>query len=292
MRTTINFDGLSCKYFNTKDGIGMYLNNIRRYSKLTAAEEEVLVRRYKEEGDVEAREKLFLHNQRFIFSVAKRYAKDEDEVMDYVSEGNIGLSKAIDKYDVDKGYKFMTYGVWYIRRQMNFYMTDTKNAVNRSNNLKIGKKVEKIKDTYYKENGRIPSDEEIIEILEETSDNNIKIKNVEELYDVGMISINENLEDDYTVEDDALYNSKTATINEYEDTVEKDSQELFVKKLVKQLNPLEMKVISMKFGLNGYLEQCIEDIADEFGMSQTEITKIIQSAIGKMKTSTNGIMLV
>ena len=102
MRRKIDFETLSCKYFANCSSVNQYLNEIRKYTKMTPEEEEKLFTRY-HNGDKTARQEIFLRNQRFIFSLAKRYAKTDDEVMDFVSEGNIGLNEAIDKYELDFG---------------------------------------------------------------------------------------------------------------------------------------------------------------------------------------------
>ena len=93
-----------------------YLFDIRRYPVLTAEDEKDIIQRIKN-GDEVARRILIESNQRFVFAVARKYAKDENHLLDLISEGNMGLMEAIDCFDPSLGFKFITHAVWYIRRK-------------------------------------------------------------------------------------------------------------------------------------------------------------------------------
>lgn len=283
MRRKIDFETLSCKYFANSTSTNQYLNDIRRYTKMTPEEEEALFARYIN-GDITAKKEIFLRNQRFIYSLAKRYAKTEDEVMDYVGEGNIGLNEAIDKYEPNKGFKFMTYAVWYIRRSMNYYLTDTKNIINRTNNLKIAKKIDKFKQKFYTSEGRYPDENEIMEHLKKAY--NIEIKNISDVYDVSISSISEGAssdDDEYTVEKEAIFTERTSADNEYEKNIQNDYAKSIVMKLLQNVSVSEMKILSMRYGLDGKGEMNVEDIAEEMGLSISNINSLIDNATKKMK---------
>lgn len=283
MKRKIDFKTLSCKYFANCEGINQYLNDIRKYTKMTPEEEEALFARY-HNGDKSARQEIFLRNQRFVYSLAKRYAKTDDEVLDYVGEGNLGLNEAIDKYEPNKGFKFMTYAVWYIRRSMNYYLTDTKNMINRTNNLKIAKKIDTFKQKFFTENGRQPDENEIIEHLEK--EHNVSIKNISDVYDVSIASINETAssdDKDYTVESESAFTEKTSIDNDCERVFEKEHAKAVVMKLMKSISVSEMKVLAMRFGLNGNGEMTAEAIAEEMGMSLNSVNAMVDNATKKMK---------
>ena len=282
MRRKIDFETLSCKYFANCSSVNQYLNEIRKYTKMTPEEEEKLFTRY-HNGDKTARQEIFLRNQRFIFSLAKRYAKTDDEVMDFVSEGNIGLNEAIDKYELDKGFKFMTFAVWYIRRSMNYYLTDTKNIINRTNNLKIAKKIDKYKQSFFTENGRLPNEGEIIEHLNKVY--KLKIKNISDVYDVSIASINDSVssDDDYTYENESIFTEKTSIDNDCEKDIEREHAKSIVMKLLKTVSVSEMKILAMRFGLNGKGEMIPEDIAEEVGLSLSTVNNMMENATKKMK---------
>lgn len=283
MRRKIDFDTLSCKYFANNNSINQYLNEIRRYTKMSIEEEEDLFNRYKN-GDKSVKNIIFLRNQRFIYSLAKRYAKTEDEVMDYVGEGNIGLNEAIDKYEPNRGFKFMTFAVWYIRRAMNYYLTDTKNIINRTNNLKIAKKIDKFKQTFYTKEGRYPSETEIMENLK--TEHHIDVKSISDVYDISVASISESAssdESDFTIENETVFNEKTSTDNEYEKDIQKDYAKEIIARLLKTLSVSEVRILSMYFGLNGKVAMSTEDIADEMGLKINAVSNLICSATKKMR---------
>ncbi len=283
MRRKIDFDTLSCKYFANNNSINQYLNEIRRYTKMSIEEEEDLFNRYKS-GDKSVKNIIFLRNQRFIYSLAKRYAKTEDEVMDYVGEGNIGLNEAIDKYEPNRGFKFMTFAVWYIRRAMNYYLTDTKNIINRTNNLKIAKKIDKFKQTFYTKEGRYPSETEIMENLK--TKHHIDVKSISDVYDISVASISESAssdDSDFTIENETVFNEKTSTDNEYEKDIQKDYAKEIIARLLKTLSVSEVRILSMYFGLNGKVAMSTEDIADEMGIKANAVSNLICSATKKMR---------
>ena len=137
----------NCKYFSSSRTLNAFLMDVRKYDIPTTEEEEALVERYKG-GDDSAREELLLRNLRFIYSLAKIYSRDEGEVVDYVNEGVIGFYTALDKFDASLGYKFTTYAVWYVRREMNFYLNNTRNLINKSNSSKLSRKIETVKQKH------------------------------------------------------------------------------------------------------------------------------------------------
>ena len=115
----MNTKNYNCKFYSGNDTLNKYLSDIGKYKVLTLEEEVELFERICD-GDEQAKARIVESNQRFVYSLAKIYSKNEDEVLDYVNEGNIGLITAIDTFDVTKGMKFITYAVWYIRRSMKY----------------------------------------------------------------------------------------------------------------------------------------------------------------------------
>ena len=121
----------SCKYFKNSDALNSFLADVRKHPVPTIQQEEELFDRYYA-GDESAKDELIVGNLRFVYSLAKIYARNEAEVIDYVNEGVIGLLIALEDYDRTKGYKFITYGVWYIRRQMNYYLLTQRDMISHS----------------------------------------------------------------------------------------------------------------------------------------------------------------
>lgn len=261
----------TCKFFGTNNTLSALLSDIRKYDVPTIDEEEALITKYKN-GDEEAGRRLICGHLRFIYSLAKIYARDENEVVDYVNEGVIGMSIAMEKYDLDKGYKFTTYAVWYIRRQMNFYLNDTRNMINRSNAAKIGKKVDIVKQKYYSENGREPSVDEIKRLIKECY--GIDIKKDCDVYDISVASINEEIDDDYTEEDTYEYNQKTATINSYESEAEREYLNRYISEILSIVPPKQADIIRMSFGIGYERMYTSEEIGEKYKISKGEVDKL------------------
>lgn len=254
------------------DGLNTYLSEIRKYPLLSPDEEIDLIYKIKE-GDNEAREKLINCNQRFVFAIAKRYASD-DSIMDLVNEGNIGLITAIEKYDDTKGVRFLSYAVWYIRRAINYYMTNDNLLIKRTNNMKIGTKLNKIKNKFYCENGRYPSDDEIIDFMK--NDFNVEIQNESEVFDISSESINDFLDDEEnTKEKTKAYNQRTASYNDYEETIDKEHNKAVIKKLLSILNERDRTIMKMAFGIDYDKEYTNYEIGEQLGFSSERIRQII-----------------
>ena len=203
----MNTKNYNCKFYSGNETINKYLSDIRKYKVLTPEEEVELFERIAD-GDEVAKARIVEANQRFVYSLAKIYSKNEDEVLDYVNEGNVGLITAIDTFDVTKGMKFITYAVWYIRRSMNYYLSTINSLVAKSNNMKYGKKIECIKQEWICANGYEPTHEDIVDMLKDK--HNIDIKDICDVYDLNISSINQQLDDDYTIEDDSEFNEVTS----------------------------------------------------------------------------------
>lgn len=257
----------------------VYLKEIAEYPVLTPEEEVELIYKIKE-GDEKARETLIKSNMRFVFAVAKRY-NNGSRLLDLVQEGNIGLMKAIDSFDVTKGYKFISYAVWHVRREINQYLMTYGFIVKKSNNAKTAHHITKLKSKYYSENGTYPTDTELIDMFKKEF--GIKIVNPKDLYDVETISINSTIDgDDTTVEDSPMFTSKASYVNEYEKTIEEDENAYYINKALRYLSERDREIVKMAFGI-GYLKSYTnQEIGDELGFSSERIRQIKKSALDKL----------
>lgn len=256
-----------------------YLKEIAEYPVLTPEEEVELIYKIKS-GDEKARETLIKSNMRFVFAVAKRYTSGS-KLLDLVQEGNIGLMKAIDSFDVTKGYKFISYAVWHVRREINQYLMTYGFIVKKSNNSKTAHHITKLKSKYYSENGSYPTDGELIDMFKKEF--GIKIINPKDLYEVETISINSTVDgDDTTVEDSPMFTSRASYLNEYEKTIEDDENTYYINEAMKNLSERDREIVKMAFGI-GYLKSYTnQEIADELGFSSERIRQIKKSALEKL----------
>lgn len=272
----MNISDYSCKFYSGDKALNNYLNDIRKY-KVPTVEEEVALFERIAEGDEKAKTEIIQRNQRFVYSLAKIYSKDENEVLDYVNEGNIGLITAIDTFDVTKGTKFITHAVWYIRRSMNYYLTTTNNLINKSNNMKLGKKIEYVKQEFMCEHGYNPTSDEIIDMIKEKYD--IDIKDISDVYDLNVASINEELDDDYTVEENSDFNDRTSSVNEYDTETDKTYNKMLVNNILSTLSPKQQDIIKMAFGIGYDRQYSTEEIGDKYEMDEMTINQLKNNII-------------
>ena len=259
------------------------MRDIQKYPILTPDEEVELFVKMKE-GDKEARNKLILCNQRFVFKLAKMYVSG-DALLDVVNEGNIGLIKALDEsdFDVTKGTRFLTLAVWYIRREIVHYLTNDINLVKKSNSSKTSFHLNNVKSKFYCENGRFPSDEEIIEIFDK--DYGIKINNKSDIYEVKAESINSTFDDDdsNSFENSYDFTSKTASFNDYEKKINQEKISSDVQFILDSLKERDRDVMKMSFGIGYAKEYTNFEIADELGLTPERVRQIRLACLNKFK---------
>ena len=270
-----------CKYFRSNDVLNSFLADVRRYPVPSVQEEEELFEQYRN-GNEFAKDRLILGNLRFIYALAKIYARNETEVVDYVDEGVIGLMKALEEFDPDRGYKFITYGVWYMRRQMNYYMLTKRDMVSHSSQVgNINKKSEAFRQKYFAEFGRTPTNDEIKQALLENF--NISVSKDDDLFETALSSIDEDLSEDYTVEESSDFNEKTASVNDYEEEAENDYLKEVLKEYLSVLPEKAADVVKMRYGVDYDRQYSDTEIADKYGMSVEQVEKLCSYAIAKMR---------
>ena len=276
----MNTKNYNCKFYSGNDTLNKYLSDIRKYKVLTPEEEVELFERISD-GDESAKARIVESNQRFVYSLAKIYSKNDDEVLDYVNEGNIGLMTAIDTFDVTKGMKFITYAVWYIRRSMNYYLSTMNSLVAKSNNMKYGKKIDYIKQECMCTNGYEPTYDEIVDMMKEKY--NIDIKDICDVYDLNISSINQQLDDDYTIEDNSEFNEVTSSVNAYETETDNTYNNELVGNILSTLTEKQQDIIRMSFGIGYERYFTAEEIGDKYEMDEMTVNQLKNNIIKYLK---------
>lgn len=270
------------KYIGRSDLAASYLEEIRKFQVLSLEEEKETFKEIRK-GNAKAREKIIESNQRFVFAISKRYATNETNLLDIIDEANIGLIKAIDTFDESLGYKFTTYAVWYITREINAYLNNDENIIQKSNNCKTSKKLQKIKNEFFLKNGYNPSINEIIEILK--SKYNYDVIDKRDLYDLTIDSIDASVydDDDFTVNDSYAFNVKSATLNLYENIENDDYNKNIVNQLLSNISERDAMVIRLMFGINCDRSYEISEISKIMGLSNERIRQIRNTVLDKLR---------
>lgn len=263
--------------------IKLYLDSIRNIPLLTQEEECELMKKI-EKGDKQARQDMITHNLRLVVSIAKKY-QTQMELLDLIQEGNIGLMKALDKFDYTKEYKFSTYATWWIRQSISRAIADKKRTVRLP--VHVVDKLSRIKRElakYESKYGKTPSRKELAEITgydQELLDtyyllntDTVSLDMPSKPSEMGkeMDPIGEIIEDKTIagVEDSAINNMLNEEIMAI---------------LPKVLKPVEVEVIQKRFGFNGETRMTLEEIGQQRGVTRERIRQIEAMAIAKLKAS-------
>ncbi|MGD8413409.1 MAG: RNA polymerase sigma factor RpoD/SigA [Candidatus Latescibacterota bacterium] len=256
----------------------IYLQQINRIPLLSAEEEAEVARRAKN-GDEKALDQLVQANLRFVVSVAKRYANQGVPMEDLVNEGNIGLMKAARRFDVDRGFKFISYAVWWIRQAILVSLSHGSRIVrlplNRSNLLyKIGRASRELDQ----EMGRAPTTEEIAEHIGVSADE------VEETMRIA----NNHVSLDTAMSDEGDDPSYLAQLEDEESTGPDEYVDGLMlgestARALQTLNGREREIIRLYFGLGGEEPLTLEDIGKHLGLTRERIRQIKEQAIQKLR---------
>ncbi|MDF1545367.1 MAG: sigma-70 family RNA polymerase sigma factor [bacterium] len=267
----------SLKYRDEDRSLDLYLREIGETPLITADEEVRLARKIKQ-GDKRALEALTKANLRFVVSVAKQYQNQGLSLADLINEGNIGLIKAAKRFDETRGFKFISYAVWWIRQAILQALAEQSRIVrlplNRVGTLhKIGKVSSRLEQGL----GREPSPEEIAKELEltegEVSDT-LKISNSHLSLDAPFSVSEDNslidvLEDEFQPSPDEALLSNSLRIE--------------IEKALDTLTPREAEVISLYFGLNGEKALTLEEIGARFSLTRERVRQIKEKAIRRLR---------
>ena len=260
--------------------LNKYFNDVNKLDLLSAKDEVDLARRIRE-GDQVALERLVKANLRFVISVAKQYQHQGLTLGDLISEGNIGLMMAAKRYDETRGFKFISYAVWWIRQSIVSAISENARTVRLPyNQLTMLSKLHKAFTKLEQDYGRKPSIEEVADYMEITAD-----KVAELIHKSGVsISIDEpfNGEEDYSLLD-ILHN------NDY-DTDHGVIKEAIVKEVhssLKVLNQREREILFMFFGIGTYTPLSMEEIGERFNITKEHVGRLKTKALNKLKYCSN-----
>ena len=262
---------------STDDPVRMYLNEIGKVPLLTAEEEQDLAKRMTE-GDEEARKKLTEANLRLVVSIAKRYVGRGMLFLDLIQEGNLGLIRAVEKFDYTKGYKFSTYATWWIRQAITRAIADQARTIRIPVHMvETINKVIRVSRQLLQELGHDPSAEEIAQAMD------LPPEKVREILKVAQepVSLETPIgeeEDshlgDFIPDEEASAPSEVASLSLLR-------EQLF--DVMDTLTPREKKVLELRFGLTDGRTRTLEEVGREFGVTRERIRQIEAKALRKLR---------
>jgi RNA polymerase primary sigma factor len=262
------------------DSIQMYLREIGK-SPLLKSEEEIQLAKRKEKGDQEAARKLVQSNLRLVVSIAKRFVgRGGLTLLDLIQEGNIGLFRAVEKFDYRKGYKFSTYATWWIRQAITRALADQSRTIRIPVHMvETINKFQQVQRRLIQDLGREPLPEEIAAEMGEEVE---KIRHIMQISQ-DTVSLETSVGDDG--EDDAKLSDfieDTKTLSPSKVAALRLLSE-HVKSIIEELTPREKKILEMRFGLVDGVAHTLEEVGEEFGVTRERIRQIETKALEKIQ---------
>ena len=277
--TGSGFDGV-------KDSLHRYLEDVATSQPLSAEEEVALACRIKK-GDLEARAKLVEANLRFVITVAREYQNQGVPLVDLISAGNIGLITAAERFDETKGFKFISYAVWWIRQSILQTLAEHSRVVRLPlNRVDLLRRIARYTNSRQQETSARPPEEEIAEEL------GISVEQVVDTLNSGqrILSLDATFGDD---DENSLLEIMPDENQEAPDTLMlKSSLEEEIEAALSTLDEREQKVIKLYFGLGGSIEMTLEEIGEQFGLTRERVRQIKEKALRKLRHPTRGRKLI
>jgi len=260
------------------DSLRLYLRSIGKVDLLTA-EQEVMLSKRIERGDMVAKQQMIEANLRLVVSIAKNYLGRGLTFLDLIQEGSLGLIRAVEKFDYRRGYKFSTYATWWIRQAVTRAIADKARTIRIPVHMveKLNKVVH-VERQLVQEKGREPSPEEIAKELEWTAREVKDILRMSQL----PVSLEKPIGEDEDSELGDFVEDETA-----ESPFELASENLRrenVRKALEALPEREREVMEMRFGLNGHQARTLEEVGRAFGVTRERIRQIENNTLKKLES--------
>ena len=256
------------------DSIQMYLREIGKVALLNAEQEVALAKR-KEKGEQEAKQRLIEANLRLVVSIAKKFTGKSLSLLDLIQEGNIGLFRAVEKFEYRKGYKFSTYATWWIRQAITRALADQSRTIRIPVHMvETINKFQQIERRLIQDLGREPLPEEIAAEMGQPVH---KVRHIMKISQ-DTVSLETPVGDDdedstleeFIEDEKNVMPDKSAGLQLLKDNV---------REIIKELTPREQKILEMRFGLKDGVTHTLEEVGQEFGVTRERIRQIEAKAL-------------
>jgi len=261
------------------DSIKAYLYEVNKIEQLEEGEEfELAVK--SASGDIRARDKLISANLRFVISVAKQYQNQGLLFEDLVNEGNYGLIKAAERFDQTRGFKFISYAVWWIRQSILEALANNARLVRLpSNQITSLQKMKREIDEFEQKNEREPTEEEISEIMDEDIVKISRLIRTNKRHSSLDAPISSDEDDSFTLSDIIFVSEE----NNIEQIMNEESLKKDMESVLKTLKIKQKEIICMYFGVMGYPKMTLEEIGEYFSLTRERVRQIKDTTIKMLR---------
>ncbi len=267
------------------DSLERYLSEIAREPMITAEQEVELAGRIRQ-GDEEALMKMTKANLRFVVSVAKQYQNQGLSLSDLINEGNIGLIKAATRFDESRGFKFISYAVWWIRQSILQALVENARLVRLPLN-KVGSysKLSKVAMKFEQKFEREPNEAELAELMQVTEKDIAEMKkgSIRSVsMDAPLLENEDATMGDFMISDDGNFGDKQ---------MNQESLKKEIKRILSHMNSKEREIISMFYGVNGEQQISLDEIGHRMQLTKERVRQLREKAIRKMRRSASSEIL-
>lgn len=264
------------------DSIQMYLKEIGQYPLIQAAQERELAKRI-EKGDLEAKNLLARANLRLVVSIAKKYVGRSSDLtlLDLIQEGNLGLFKAVEKFDWTKGYKFSTYATWWIRQSITRALADQSRTIRIP--VHMVETISKYKQVFRRlsqDLGRDPLPEEI------ATEMGIEVEKVHVIENINQdtVSLEQPIGDDDEKSTRGEFIADDKILRPDQESSRRILQDQ-IREVLNELSPKEQKILEMRYGLHDGVQHTLEEVGQEFGVTRERIRQIEAKVHEKLRNN-------
>lgn len=271
---------MSYQVDSKKNSVRAYFDEIGDKPLLNREEEAELAKRI-EKDDAQAKKELAIANLRLVISIAKKYRNYGLSFLDLIQEGNLGLMKAVEKFDWRKGYKFSTYATWWIRQAILRAITNRSRTIRVPAHMnELIRNIKKVKRTFIQQNGREPSASEVADILD------VPVEKIRKAQKTAQrtTSLDKPLSEDSGeagVLGDILPDSNVP--NPEEESLQMMTKNHLKELLQDVLTDRERRIVKLRFGLEDYHPRTLNEVGKVFGISRERVRQIQREAIDKLK---------
>ena len=277
-----------------QQSIGKYLQELnvnKETLTLTPAEEYNLFVEYKSTGNPKIKERLIIANLRWVITIAKQFNYPKARLEDLISEGNIGLMKAFDKFDTTRGARFLTFATWYIRQEIKLFIDDVlSDVVQPANRYRINRLIAHAELMLRKAGDETPSTEALIEVymkIKEKTDPVLSVADYNEIrtQTKGFVSMETEIggstgDDEMTLASTFKNEPKYAP----DAAIVKSDKDYEIRQLLGTcLSPREKEIVEYSFGLNNREEMTLDQLSNLIGITRERVGQLLQGSLIKLK---------